>query len=380
MAAGRLDWGVAAAGFGTFVNLYTTQSLLPVLAAEFQTSLAHTSLTVTASLIAVAVVAPFVGLVSDALGRRRLIIGALFLLALPTLGAALAPSFRLLILCRFLQGLLLPFIFANTVAYVAEERPGPEGVRATGRYAIGTILGGFAGRFIAGWAADLAGWRAGFVLMAAITLALACTVALCLPPERNFRPQRTGLASFMPHLRNKQVMATCLVGFSVLFSTVATFTYANFLLAAPPYNLGPAQLGTIFVTYLLSAAATPLASRLVIRIGRRQTVAIGALCALVGLVFTLMPGLWLIITGLALVAIGIFIEQTLSIGYVAIAARTARATAVGLYVTFYYVGGSLGGVLPAGIWAHLGWPGCVALIFLVQCGAWAVTRLVWPRV
>jgi predicted MFS family arabinose efflux permease len=172
--------------------------------------------------------------------------------------------------------------------------------------------------------------------MAAITLALACTVALCLPPERNFRPQRTGLASFMPHLRNKQVMATCLVGFSVLFSTVATFTYANFLLAAPPYNLGPAQLGTIFVTYLLSAAATPLASRLVIRIGRRQTVAIGALCALVGLVFTLMPGLWLIITGLALVAIGIFIEQTLSIGYVAIAARTARATAVGLYVTFYY--------------------------------------------
>ena len=66
-------------------------------------------------------------------------------------------------------------------------------------------------------------------------------------------------------------------------------------------------------------------------------------------------------------------EQTLSIGYVALAAERARSTAVGLYVTCYYVGGSLGGIAPAGIWSHLGWPGCVALILPVQAAAVVVS-------
>jgi sugar phosphate permease len=64
---------------------------------------------------------------------------------------------------------------------------------------------------------------------------------------------------------------------------------------------------------------------------------------------------------------------------VAVAGERARSTAVGLYVTSYYVGGSLGGIAPAWIWSHLGWPGCVLLVVVVQAVATSVTWLVWPR-
>ena len=373
--------GVAAAGVCTFLNLYPTQALLPTLAHDFGISLAHTGLTVTASLIAVALVAPFVGSVSDAFGRRRLILGAAFLLVIPTLLAAAAPSFALLVACRFVQGLLLPFIFAVTVAYIADECPGPEAVAATGTYAVGTIFGGFGGRFVAGWTADVLGWRAAFLALAVLTLAGAAVIALCLPPEQRFRPVRGwrgSVAGFADHFHNTQVMATCAVGFAVLFSIVATFTYANFLLSAPPYGLGPAQLGTVFVVYLFGAAATPIAGRLTLRFGRTRTVWLGMALTAAGLMLTLAHALPLIILGMALVAIGIFTEQVLSIGYVALAARQARSSAVGLYVTCYYVGGSLGGVLPAWVWAHLGWPGCVALVLLVQATALAITWFAWP--
>ena len=74
-----------------------------------------------------------------------------------------------------------------------------------------------------------------------------------------------------------------------------------------------------------------------------------------------------------------FTEQTLSIGYVAVVGERARSTAVGLYVTCYYIGGSLGGVVPAGIWSHLGWPGCAGLVILVQFAAVGLAWLVWPR-
>ncbi len=378
----RRGIGVAAAGFCTFVNLYATQSLLPTLADVFGASQTHTGLTVTASLIAVALVAPFVGSVSDALGRRRLIVGASLGLVVPTLLAAAAPSLDLLILCRFAQGLLLPFIFAITIAYIADECPGPEAVRATGTYAIGTIFGGFGGRLIAGWTGQFLGWRAAFLVLAVVTLAAALLILALLPRERRFRPVRGwrgSLAGFAHHFRSRQVMATCGVGFAVLFSIIAAFTYASFLLAAPPYGLGPAQLGSVFVVYLLGAVATPLAGRLVVALGRRRTMALAGAAVGAGLLLTLAPALLVVILGLAVVAMGVFTEQTLSIGYVALAAERARSTAVGLYVTSYYVGGSLGGIAPAWIWSHLGWPGCVALVLAVQAGAITVTWLVWPR-
>lgn len=378
----RIHVGVLAAGLCTFINLYPTQALLPTLAQEFGASLPHTGLTVTATLIAVALVAPFVGGISDALGRRRLILGASLALVLPTLLAAWAPGLDWLILCRFLQGLLLPFIFAVTVAYIAEECPGPEAVRVTGIYAVGTIVGGFGGRFIAGWATEFAGWRTAFVILAMLTMLCAGVIALTLPPERRFRPVRGWrgqLAGFADQFGNPQVMATCGVGFAVLFSMVATFTYANFYLGAPPFGLGPAQLGSVFVIYLLGVVATPAATRLALRFGRRRTVLLAALAGSGGLLLTLVPWLPGILIGLAFTAAGIFTEQLLSLGYVAAAARRSRSTAVGLYVTCYYVGGSLGGILPASIWHHLGWPGCVALVLAVQVAAMLVTQTVWPR-
>ncbi|GAC1492718.1 MAG: hypothetical protein NVS2B11_16930 [Acetobacteraceae bacterium] len=281
-----------------------------------------------------------------------------------------------------MQGLLLPFIFAVTIAYIADECSGPEGVRATGIYAMGTITGGFGGRFIAGWTGEFLGWRASFLALAALTLAGALLIAAWLPAERRFRPVRGWrgtLDGFALHLRNGQVMATCVVGFAVLFSVTAAFTYANFLLAAPPYRLGPAQLGTVFVVYLLGAVATPIASRLTMRMGRRRTALLAGAIAGAGLLLTLAPSVWLIVLGLGLLAVGIFTEQTLSIGYVAIVGERARSTAVGLYVTCYYLGGSLGGIAPAGIWSHLGWPGCVGLVLLVQVAALTVVWVVWPR-
>ena len=366
----------------TFLNLYSTQAILPDLAGDFGASLPQAGLTLTATLLAVALMAPFAGAVSDALGRRRLILGASVALVAPTLLAAAAPGLDTLVLCRFLQGLLLPFIFAVTVAYIADECLGAEAVQVTGTYAMGTIFGDFLGRFMAGWTTQYLGWRASFLVLGTMTLGCAAAIRAALPMEVRFQPSggvARGLAGFMEGLRNRQVMATCAVGFAVLFSMVATFTYASVLLAAPPYGFGPAQLGSVFVLYLLGVAATPVATRLVLRFGRRRTALLAAGMAGAGLLLTLLPSLPAILAGMGLAAVGIFSEQVLSLGYVAAAARGSRSTAVGLYVTCYYVGGSVGAVLPAGVWAQAGWPGCVGLILVVQAGAVLVTQAIWPR-
>ena len=379
----RRRTAVAAAGIVSFLNLYAPQSLLPTFAQVFQTDAAHASLTLTATLLAVACVAPFVGGLSDRFGRRRLIVTASLLLAVPGLAAAMAPTFDVIIAARFVQGLMLPFVFAITVAYVADELEPAEAARVTSVYAVSGIVGGFLGRFVSGWATELLGWRLAFGLLALMTLGAALTIARCLPAEQKFRPTlgwRGSLEGFRDQFVNPQVMATCAVGFSVLFSMVGAFTFVTLYLAGPLYRMGPAALGNVFIIYLAGVIATPLATRLALRIGRRWTHMIAAALGSAGLLMSLLPGLGFILAGLSMAVAGFFAEQVLSLGHIGASARRARSTAVGLYVTSYYAGGALGSVVPAGLWRAFGWPGPVLLIVAVQGIAVLITSRVWSRV
>lgn len=371
---------MALAGIITFLNMYSIQAVLPLLSRDFAAPVTAAGLTITATTSAVALVAPVVGSVSDMLGRKRLIVAAIWGLVVPTLMAGMASSLTVLILWRFVQGLLLPFIFAVTIAYIADETEGATTIKLAGTYSSGTIFAGFFGRFLAGWSAAFFGWRAAFFVLAGCTVAAAIGVGAILPKERNFRPVhgwRATRQGFAEHLRNPRLLGTYAVGFTVLFAIVAAFTYANFLLAAPPFDLGPAELGSIFVVYLAGMVATPIATRLAVRVGRRPTLLLSTSVGVAGLALTLMPSLAGIVAGLALFAAAAFVQGALAIGFIGAAARRAKSTAVGLYVMLYYVGGSLGGVLPAGLWHRFGWPGCVGLCVAVEAAMLAVALATW---
>jgi YNFM family putative membrane transporter len=323
------------------------------------------SLIISATTFAIALIAPFSGTVADVLGRKHVIAAAMLALVVPTIFVAFATSLPALVFWRFVQGLLLPPVFAVTIAYIGEEFPPAEATAVTGLYISASSFGGFLGRFLTGVLAEYWGWRDAFLALAAMTLACAIGVAALLPRERRFE-RAAGMSSaarqMLRHLGNRRLLATFAVGFGVLFTFIATWTYVNFHLAAAPYNLSPTGLGAIFVVYLVGAFLSPLTGRGVARFGRRRLV----LCLLAfwaaGLVLTLLPSLVAIIAGLALgVGCG-FVCQAVATGFVAVSAGTGRSSAVGLYATCYYIGGSVGGVLPGFAWNTAGWPGCVALV------------------
>lgn len=381
-AHGARAAGVFAAGFCTFFNLYTPQAFLQILAGDLGSSVSRIGFAITVTLLAVAVMAPIAGGISDRLGRKRIIVGACLALIVPTLLVAVSTSLTQLLLWRFVQGLLLPFIFTVTVAYVADECSGPQAIRVSGIYASGTIFGGFLGRFVGGIVADLAGWRMVFVVLALITAALAGFVAWAMPQEQRFRPVLGGLEATLraygQHLRNARLMATCCIGFGMLFSMVACFTFVNFHLADPPFSLSPSSQGSVFAVYLLGMVTTPLATRFAVHIGRRQALAAAIGSSALGFALTLSSELFVVIAGLALVTGGLFIVQALSLGFIGAIVPRARSSAVGLYVTVFYTGGALGGFVPGGIWHSAGWTGVVGLLWGVMA-AMAVTGLVFWR-
>jgi MFS family permease len=335
----------------------------------------------TASTAAVALSAPFTGVLADVAGRKRLITAAMFAVVVPTLIMTFAGSVPQLTFWRFVQGLLLPPIFTVAVAYIGDEWPPSEVTRVAGLYISGSAIGGFSGRFIPGLLTDVIGWRSAIQVVALLTLIAAIVVAAMLPRERNFIRSCGGIATsvtqMVRHLRDRRLVATYAIGFGVLFNFVATFTYVNFHLAAAPYRFSPTLLGALFLTYLVSSPIVPWAGRAIALFGRRRFV-LGVIALwVVGALLLLAPPVALIVAGLTLCAICGMVCQAVSTGYVTLSAKEGRSSAVGLYVSIYYVGGSAGAYVTGLVWASAGWSGCVAVIVLVQAIIALIVAAAW---
>ena len=371
---------VATAGFCAFLNLYSPQALLPALAREFGAGAAEISTIMTASALAIALTAPFTGAIADVLGRKRVITAAMLAVVVPMAGAALAGDVQALIAWRFVQGLLLPPIFAVTVAYIGDEWPPGEVAGVAGVYIAGSSLGGFCGRFVPGVLGDLIGWRGAFLALAVLSFLGAIIVALLLPREKGF-VRSEGLAAsarhMLQHLRNPQLLATYAIGFGVLFNFIAVFTYVSFHLAAPPYDFSSTLLGAIFVTYLAGTVIAPATGWMMARLGRRRFVLAVLAAWACGALLTLAPPVAAILAGLVLCAVCGMLCQTIATGYVTASAQAGRSSAVGLYVTAFYVGGSMGAFLPGLAWEQAGWPGAIAMVLAVLAAMTVVAALAY---
>jgi predicted MFS family arabinose efflux permease len=372
----------ALAGFCSFLGFNATMPLLPLLQQVFGVTKAEAALTVSAPPIAVALASPFIGLLAQRAGHRRVIVASLLVLPIPTVLAATAPSMHALVAWRFLQGLAVPGIYAVTMAYLSSEWPAGGLGRAMSALVTGNVIGGFTGRFLSGIAADhLGGWRASFVLLGVLTAVAAVTASRLLPRDHHARgaaPAPRERARPRDVLGEPRLLATFGVGFMVLFSLTATFTYVTFHLSAPPFGLGTSALSYLFTVYLVGAVVTPFAGRWIDRVGSRRAITVALGAAVAGGALTLVPSLPAVVVGLTAISTAVFVSQSASTTFLRVAAPPrARSAASGLYVSIYYVGGAMGGVVPALAWRLGGWTACVAFIGVVQVATILLARRAW---
>lgn len=376
--------GVFVCGLVAFLTLYATQPLLPLLETLFHASKSAVGWTVSASTLGVAIAAPLLGTFTERANRKQVILISILLLAVPTCLAATSRSLSWLIFWRLLQGLVTPGVFATTIAYITEGWPPTAVAPVMSIYVSGTALGGFSGRLITGIVAEHASWRLSFVVLGVTTFAGAALVWWLLPNRPRSHtagirpPLRQIFVPMFAHFRNPRLLTTYIVGFNVLFSLVGVFTYITFYLAAPPFSLSTASLSLLFVVYLVGLVVTPIAGALLPRVGLRAGITGSLLIALVGVLITLVHSLAIVIAGLALCCTGVFISQSCATSFLReAAAEASRASAVGMYVACYYIGGTVAGVVPSMVWNLGGWTACVVLVAAVDVLSIIIARRGW---
>ena len=323
-------------------------------------------MTISASTLGVAISAALLAMFGERIDRKKMIVGAMSALAIAVALTATAPTLNALDYWRFLQGFLTPGIFIITIAYVTEEWPALQVPRVMSIYVAGTVFGGFTGRLAGGFLAEQYGWRLMFLVFGiAGAMGALATRRLLRPPSAKPVTARKEprLDPMLGNLRNQRLLATFAIGFCMLFTLVAVFSYVTFYLAAAPFNLSTSALSWLFSVYLVGLVVTLAAGTVLSRIGLRHGMLAAIGLCLIGVAFTLIPSLATIAIGLSLASSGVFIAQTCANSFLRDAAPAgSRVSAAGLYICSYYIGGTFGGVLPGLLWKTAGWPGCTALI------------------
>ena len=356
-----------------FANLHLTQPLLPMLADSFQLTPLQASWSLTVSLLMLGLSLLLYGPLSDAFGRKRIMVLTMSGAALTTLLLSQADSYPTLLALRGLQGFFLGGLPAIAIAYMGDEFERRAVVIAVGLYISANSLGGVGGRLVSGFVGEHYGWPMVFTVMAGINLLLLLAFVQLLPHSRHFQRK-----AFHPvavwhdmagHLRNPVLLVAYLMGGLNFMVFINQYSYITFVLADAPYHLSTHALGMLFLTYLSGSVASAISGRAALCLSQPTCMNIGILLLAAGSLLTLLTSLPAIVAGFLVSSFGFFLTHSTLSAWVSQHALRARASASSLYLVFYYLGASIGSFYLEPFWQWSGWQGVVLASLL----AFAIT-------
>jgi YNFM family putative membrane transporter len=233
---------------------------------------------------------------------------------------------------------------------------------------------------VSGLITDFFGWRAAFLCFGMLTLLCALLMAQTLPrgAATSAAGWRGAYGGMLAHLRNRRLIGAFLIGGALFFGFIGIFTYLPYYLTGAPFLLSPGLVAFAYVSYLAGVIVSPLAGRFSTRIPRRLLIAIGLVIAMAGMALTLFHFLPLIVVSLFVLCSGMFTAQAVAPAFVNAIAQRAKGGAGALYLMSYYLGGTLGAVVPGFAWQALAWPGvvltCLGALLIALLANWLLCR------
>jgi YNFM family putative membrane transporter len=383
----RISLAMFAAGLATFTTLYCVQALLPALATQWHLTPAAASLAVSVSTAALAIGVIPLTVLSEAVGRTKIMTAALFTSAVLGILCAVSPNFTVLLVLRGLQGLALAGLQAVAMSYLAEELDRGSLGASMGLFVAGNGIGGMAGRLLAALLGDLAGWRWALAVIGLFALACSVLFRLAILPSAHFRPRPMrlrALAGSIGHtFTDTGLPMLFTVGVLSTSTLVTVYNFLGFRLLRAPFDLPASIVGLVFVGYLAGSFSSTVAGRLADRFGRQRLVWPAAAVMLAGVVLLRPDGLITVVIGLIVLTSGFFAVHALVSAWVGARSAALRVQGSAVYLCAFYLGSSVGGSLGglafgAGGWAGVTWYTGALVLAVVALGL-VLRRLVPVR-
>jgi len=373
-----LVWLMALTCGLVVANIYYNQPLLAAMGRTFRLGDSGASLVATATQLGYTLGMLFMVPLGDMLERKRLMLLMLLGAAVCMGLAAAAPTFALLAGASVLIGVFsaVPQLLVPMAAHLApEESRG----RVVGRVMSGLLIGILLSRTLSGYVGAHFGWRSMFGAGAAMMLALVALLAWQLPRDQpafagsygSLMKSLLSLTRQQPALRRAALVgASLFAAFSVFWTTLA------FYLEGPPFHYGSDVAGFFGLIGAVGALAASWAGKTADVKGPDYTIARGILLALVSFAVMGLGGAYLagLVAGVVLLDVGVQAAHISNQARIFGLVPEARSRLNTVYMTGYFIGGSLGSLAGGLAWAHGSWPGVCLAGMAFAGAAWLFNR------
>ena len=318
---------------------------LPALLAPFEVDEGSVGLVLSVYTFAAALTLPFTGLLLDLLGRKTVGITCLLIDGLFGLLCTTAPSFTVLLVLRFVQGIGIAGLIPVAMTVVSDWYEGEQRLRIMG-FLSGTIaVAAVVIPLVGGLLAEL-DWRYPFAVYG-FSLVLAPVFLVLIPesaPGAQLTDMRSKTRTYLGRLRSalglRGVREVFLHSFGIYFLLYALVTFVPLFLAGV-YGLGVGVAGVAislngFVAALVAAHAVAINRR----IGKRLTISFGYLTIAVSLTtIPLWPGLPGVAVSLILFGMGMGVVQPVIFNWATTAGPPGLiGSIVALFNTLKFIG------------------------------------------
>lgn len=340
--------------------MYATQPLQPLLAKEFHISMVQASSFTAIIMFWLAIAPIFYGYILESVSAKKMLIGASIILFFTNLILGFSNSFETFFLARCIEGLIVPAILTSSMTILANiDQKNVQFNMSI--YVASTVFGGLSGRILSGFIATEFGWRAVF-----FSLSFALLISLFFIKNINLdisaKLAKPKLRDVLNILRDKRFILIYFTMFIVFFVFAGLLNLMPFRMKELFGNVSETTIGLLYLGYG-SGVVVSLLSRKIVRLfgGEIKTILIGGIFYMLMIVFFVSESLSVIFLMMFLLCLGMFTVHSISTGLANSMQEKQKGLTSGMYLTFYYLGGAIGSIVPSMIYTQYGWNSVIAI-------------------
>lgn len=349
----------------TFSALYAPQPIQPIIMEYFSVSQSRSVMLTTLTLFPLSIAPIFYGYILESVSARKMLLLSIFILAVSQFVFFMSNSFNLLLVLRFIEGLAIPAILTGLMTYIATMTTKENVQKIMAIYISSTILGGFSGRFFSGLISYYTNWRVMFLILGFSLLASAFMIGKL--DNNKASVTKLNMRAALDILGNRRFLVTYIMIFSMFFMFAAVLNFIPFRLREIDPASSSMVIGVMYTGYIMGIV-TSLNSMKLIKIFRGEVNAIfvGLSVYLLSLMLFISSNIYIMFLGMFIFCAGMFMSHTIASGYVNKMADSKKGVTNGLYVSFYYSGGTLGSVVPGLVYENYSWNTFLVLLAVIM--------------
>ncbi|PLY07051.1 MAG: MFS transporter [Arcobacter sp.] len=333
--------------------MYATQPLQPLLSKEFDISIVKAS-SFTAVIMLFLAISPIIyGYILESVKTKKVLVIASITLFMTNLALAFANTYEIFLLIRTIEAMVIPAILTACMAILAKDK---ENIKINmSIYVASTVFGGLVGRVFSGFIAEEFGWRIVF-----FSLSFALLVGLYFINHLSFEGEanlvKPKIKDILNILKDKRFIVIYSLMFTIFFVFAGLLNILPFRIKELIPETSETQIGLLYLGYGMGIIIS-LTIHKIINFFKKEmrTIVAGIIIFIISTSLFFSSNALFLFSLVFLFCVGMFTIHTVSTRIANSLKSSQKAITSGMYLSFYYIGGAVGSIVPSIVYAKFGW-------------------------